>query len=73
MVDEDIVEREHIKADACGRWDRRTAARALGRSPTTLSNWAVKGFGPRSFLVGGQAYYWPHEVIAFGRGELRAA
>lgn len=63
------VEQSVPAADACGRWDRKAAAIALKKAPQTLANWAVQGRGPRSFTVDGKPYYWPHEVIAYGRGE----
>ena len=64
-----------IPVDGLGRLSRRDAARTLGMSERTLANYAVKGHGPRHFLVAGKAYYWAADVIAFGKGEtsLRAA
>ena len=68
------VELDAVRADACGRFDRKSAARALGKSQATLANWKVQGIGPRAFLINGRCYYWAHEVLAFGRGEaLQAA
>lgn len=69
MTTEVAVLRVRPVMDACGRFDRRNAAVALGKEPQTLANWAVKGFGPRPFMVGGRAYYDAAEVLAFGRGE----
>lgn len=66
------VTREAVRVDACGRMDRRNAARALGKSAQTLANWKVLGIGPRPFDVNGRAYYWAEEVLAFGRGEVEA-
>lgn len=64
-----------IPVDGLGRMSRRDAARTLGMSERTLANYAVKGQGPRHFLVAGKAYYWATDVIAFGKGEatLQAA
>lgn len=69
LVDEG-VRRDPVVIDACGRMDRRNAAKALGKSAQTLSNWKVHGIGPRCFDVGGRAYYWAEEVLAYGRGEV---
>lgn len=62
-----------VKIDACGRMDRRNAAKALAKSPQTLANWSVQGIGPQPFVITGRCYYWAEEVLAFGRGEAEAA
>jgi hypothetical protein len=67
-----VIEAE-VVVDACGRMDRPNAARALGKSQQTLSNWATAGIGPKSFKVQGRCYYWAAEVLAFGRGEAAQA
>lgn len=70
MVEMDgAVLRDAVVVDACGRMDRKNAAKALGKSAQTLANWATNGFGPRPFIVGGRAYYWAEQVFAFGRGD----
>lgn len=66
----EMVERDRVVIDACGRMDRRNAARALGKSTQTLCNWKTLGVGPRCFDVGGRVYYFAEEVLAFGRGEV---
>lgn len=72
VVDEG-VRRDSVVIDACGRMDRRNAARALGKSPQTLANWKVQGVGPMPFEVNGRVYYWAEQVLAFGRGEPGAS
>lgn len=70
VVDEGVL-KVPVVIDACGRMDRKNAAKALGKEPQTLANWQVRGKGPRCFDVGGRAYYWAEEVLAFGRGEAQ--
>ena len=65
MVHSDIPE-----ADAVGRWSARKAGDALGKSEQTLANYRVRGEGPPYFKVNGRVYYWPEDVLAYGRGEL---
>lgn len=69
MVEGVGIVRDAVVVDACGRMDRKNAARALGKSASTLANWAVLGVGPRSFTVGGRTYYWAQEIITYGRGD----
>ncbi|HEX8577973.1 MAG TPA: DNA-binding protein [Allosphingosinicella sp.] len=52
-----------------GKVDRANAAKALGRSSKTLSEWKRLGIGPRSQTISGRAFYDWEEVLAFGRGE----
>jgi hypothetical protein len=74
MLDGDeVIIRNAVRVDACGRMDRSNAAKALGKSQQTLSNWATAGVGPRPFKVAGRCYYWAEEVLAFGRGESAQA
>jgi hypothetical protein len=56
-----------------GRMDRPNTAKYLGLAEPTLAVWATKGFGPRSFRVGGRAFYWKAEVDAFIRAGAEAA
>lgn len=65
--------KDAVVIDACGRMDRRNAAKALNKSPQTLANWATQGIGPAPFLITGRAYYWAEQVLAFGRGNVAAA
>jgi hypothetical protein len=68
-----MVTQAEVMVDACGRMDRRNAARALGKSQQTLANWKTAGIGPTPFSVRGRSYYWAEEVIAYGRGETEQA
>lgn len=52
-----------------GKVDRANAAKALGRTPKTLSEWKRLGIGPKSQSIGGREFYDWSEVLAFGRGE----
>lgn len=47
------------------RFNRKDAAAFLGFSPSTLANWALKGFGPPSFKVGGRRFYWLADLERF--------
>ena len=74
MIEVDCaVLRDAVVVDACGRMDRKNAAKALGKSAQTLANWSVSLRGPRAFMVGGRAYYWAEDVFAYGRGETAKA
>lgn len=68
-----MLNHTEVTVDACGRMDRKNAAKALGKSYQTLCNWSVAQIGPKAFNVGGRCYYWADEVLAFGRGETAAA
>ena len=72
-ADELSFVKDAVVVDACGRLDRKNAAKALGKSPQTLANWKTLGFGPQPFVVRGRVYYRASEVFAFGRGESIAA
>lgn len=56
-----------------GRMDRPNTAKYLGLAEPTLAVWATKGIGPRSFRVGGKAFYWKREVDAFIHAGAEAA
>ena len=60
---------EGVQIDPLGRLDTRNAAKMLGRTPGTVSNWRVQGIGPKHFVVGGRCFYWADEVMAYGRGD----
>jgi hypothetical protein len=48
---------------------RRQAADLMGIAAKTLSNWAVRGYGPRVYNPsGGRALYDRDEVIGFVKG-----
>lgn len=40
-----------------GKVDRENAAKALGRTPKTLADWALKGIGPKPHNIGGRIFY----------------
>lgn len=72
MTDNGLL-KDAVAIDACGRMDRKNAARALGKSRQTLANWKVGGIGPSNFVVNGRCYYWAEDVLAYGRGGAQAA
>jgi hypothetical protein len=48
---------------------RREAADLMGIAAKTLSNWAVRGYGPQAYNPsGGKALYDRNEIIAFVKG-----
>ncbi|RSV31958.1 DNA-binding protein [Sphingomonas sp. ABOLH] len=47
------------------RLNRKEAADFLGFAPATLANWALKGYGPSSFKVGGRRFYWLADLERF--------
>ena len=47
------------------RLNRKEAAYFLGFAPATLANWALKGYGPPSFKVGGRRFYWLADLERF--------
>lgn len=51
-----------------GRLSRKAAAEYLGFAPSTLANWALKGYGPPSFKVGGRRFYWRADLDRFVAG-----
>lgn len=50
------------------RLSRKQAAEHLGFAPATLANWALKGYGPPSFKVGGRRFYWLADLERFVAG-----
>lgn len=50
---------------------RCSAAKALGKTPKTLCEWAAKGFGPRPKKLGGRVFYEWDEVLDFIAGAPR--
>ncbi|WP_232307995.1 MULTISPECIES: helix-turn-helix transcriptional regulator [Sphingomonas] len=56
-----FVEVDHGMA----RLNRKEAADFLGFAPATLANWALKGYGPSSFKVGGRRFYWLADLERF--------
>ena len=48
-----------------GKVNRQNAAKALGRTPKTLAEWARLGIGPRPQNIQGRIFYEWSEVQAF--------
>jgi excisionase family DNA binding protein len=46
-------------------WSLPETAEYLGVQPSTLYQWAARGVGPRSFLVGRLRKYKPHDVMTW--------
>lgn len=67
------VEQVKVKVLPDRRVDRRNAGAILGRSPKTLAEWKLKGWGPRPILVGGRVFYNYDECLAMARGETPVA
>lgn len=63
----------HFRSDEGGggrnslgrRLNRKEAADFLGFAASTLANWALKGYGPPSFKVGGRRFYWLADLERF--------
>ncbi len=63
------VEQVKVRVLPDGRVSRADAAKALGRTVKTLSEWHRLRIGPRGHNVGGRVFYdWEH-ILAFQRGE----
>lgn len=56
-----------------GRVSRRDAAAILGRTPKTLADWKLRGWGPRAILVGGRVFHDYQECLLMARGEKPVA
>jgi hypothetical protein len=65
MVEAVAVEIVRVVVLPSGRIDRANAAKALGRSTKTLSEWARKGVGPAPEDRGGRIFYKWSDVQAF--------
>lgn len=61
--------RARVRITPDGRLSRKEAAIYLGYKPKTLANWEMKGFGPRSVLVGGKRFYYQTDLDAFIQGK----
>jgi hypothetical protein len=51
------------------RVSRKDAAVILGRAYKTLSDWKLKGWGPRPIIVGGRVFHDYDECLQMARGE----
>jgi hypothetical protein len=51
------------------RVTRKDAAKILGRTPKTLAEWKLHGWGPRPIVVGGRIFHDYDECLAMARGE----
>jgi hypothetical protein len=63
------IERLKVLVRPDGSIDRKGAGVVLNKTGKTLANWATKGMGPRSWLVGGRRHYDFDECLAFARGK----
>lgn len=61
-----IFEKVHVTP--AGNVSRREAAKFLGLSSKTLSEWAAKGLGPSPFKIGGRVFYHLTDLTAFASG-----
>ena len=52
-----------------GKVSRSNAAKAVGRTPKTLSEWVRLGIGPMPHNIGGRVFYDWADVQAFMRGD----
>ena len=59
---------EKVRVTPAGNVSRRDAAKYLGLSSKTLSEWAGKGLGPSPFKVGGRVFYHLSDLAAFASG-----
>ena len=67
------VEQVRVRVLPDGRVSRRDAAAILGRTPKTLSEWKLRGWGPRAILVGGRVFHDYEECLLMARGEKPVA
>lgn len=68
-LNEQSVNRGAVTVFPDGRITRPDAAWLLGRKSKTLSDWKLKGWGPRVIEVGGRVFYDYNECLAMARGE----
>ncbi len=69
----DGVEQIRVRVLPDGRVSRRDAAAIFGRTPKTLAEWKLKGWGPRAIVVGGRVFHDYAECMAMARGEKPVA
>lgn len=67
------IEQVMVRVLPDGRVSRRDAAVILGRTPKTLADWKLRGWGPRPILVGGRVFHDYEECLAMARGEKPVA
>lgn len=65
----DGVEGVRVRVLPDRRVSRRDAALILGRTPKTLAEWKIRGWGPRPIIVGGRIFHDYDECLAMARGE----
>lgn len=70
---EDAIDTIRIRVLPDGRVSRRDAAKIFDRSPRTLADWKLRGWGPRPILVGGRVFHDYEECLAMARGEKPVA
>lgn len=56
-----------------GRVSRRDAAAILGRTAKTLADWKLRGWGPKTIMVGGRVFHDYQECLLMARGEKPVA
>lgn len=61
----EAVEMVKVQVLPSGKVDRKNTAKALGRTPKTLADWALKGAGPKPHNIGGRVFYDWAEVQEF--------
>lgn len=63
------IEQVHVRVLPDRRVSRRDAAKIFDRTPKTMAEWKLKGWGPRPIIVGGRVFHDYDECLEMARGE----
>lgn len=69
----DSVDQVRVRVLPDGRVSRRDAAKIFDRSPRTMADWKLRGWGPRAIVVGGRVFHSYDECLEMARGEKPVA
>ena len=69
----DGIELVKVRVLPDGRVSRRDAAAILGRTAKTLADWKLRGWGPKTIMVGGRVFHDYQECLLMARGEKPVA
>lgn len=63
------IEQVQVRVLPDRRVSRKDAAKIFDRTPKTLAEWKLKGWGPRPIVVGGRVFHDYDECLEMARGQ----
>lgn len=68
-LEAEAIDQVRVRVLPDRRVSRSDAALIFGRTPKTLAEWKMRGWGPRPIIVGGRIFYAYDECLQMARGE----